>query len=162
MNVLWTPANLLIRTASIERSQKHKQKCKILCLKNAKTQHIDTYGPLVHLERLHIRCMKKAPKTALCANWIKKEPESFRIPAFSGRGDRIWTCDLLVPNQTRYQTALHLDNMEPMRGLEPLACWLRISCSTNWATLAHRTTTVLNYTTVKGRLSSKWFSGFNI
>lgn len=23
-----------------------------------------------------------------------------------GRGDRIWTCDLLVPNQARYQTAL--------------------------------------------------------
>ena len=28
---------------------------------------------------------------------------------FCGRGDRIWTCDLLVPNQTRYQTALHLE-----------------------------------------------------
>jgi hypothetical protein len=25
-----------------------------------------------------------------------------------GRGDRIRTCGLLVPNQTRYQTALHL------------------------------------------------------
>ena len=26
-----------------------------------------------------------------------------------GRGDRIRTCGLLVPNQTRYQAALHLD-----------------------------------------------------
>ena len=24
-----------------------------------------------------------------------------------GRGDRIWTCDLFVPNEARYQTALH-------------------------------------------------------
>ena len=39
--------------------------------------------------RLHIRCMKKAPKTALCAKETKKEPETFRFPAFSGRGDRI-------------------------------------------------------------------------
>ena len=32
-----------------------------------------------------------------------------RTTGVSGRGDRIRTCDLLVPNQTRYQTALHLD-----------------------------------------------------
>ena len=32
--------------------------------------------------RLHIRCMKKAPKTALCAKETKKEPETFRFPAF--------------------------------------------------------------------------------
>ena len=31
-----------------------------------------------------IRCMKKAPKTALCAKETKKEPETFRFPAFSG------------------------------------------------------------------------------
>lgn len=47
-----------------------------------------------------------------------------------GRGDRIRTCDLLVPNQTRYQAALHLD-VEPMKGLEPLTCGLRNRCSTN-------------------------------
>jgi len=33
--------------------------------------------------------MKKAPKMALCAKETKKEPETFRFPAFSGRGDRI-------------------------------------------------------------------------
>ena len=39
--------------------------------------------------RLHIRCMKKAPKTALCAKETKKEPETFRFPAFSGRSGGI-------------------------------------------------------------------------
>jgi len=33
--------------------------------------------------------MKKAPKTVLCAKETKKEPETSRFPAFSGRGDRI-------------------------------------------------------------------------
>ena len=37
----------------------------------------------------------------------------------SGRGDRIWTCDLLVPNQTRYQTALHLDLWSQRRDSNP-------------------------------------------
>ena len=71
-------------------------------------EDIYNHVSLALFSRLHIRCMKKAPKTALCTKETKKEPESFRIPVFSGRGDRIWTCDLLVPNQTRYQTALHL------------------------------------------------------
>ena len=30
-------------------------------------------------------------------------------PLFHGRDGRIWTCDPLVPNQMRYQTALHPD-----------------------------------------------------
>ena len=30
--------------------------------------------------------------------------------AFSGRGDRIWTCDPFVPNEVLYQTEPHLDN----------------------------------------------------
>ena len=32
--------------------------------------------------RLHIRCMKKAPKTALYEKETKKEPEIFRFPVF--------------------------------------------------------------------------------
>ena len=41
---------------------------------------------------------------------------------FYGRGDWIRTSDLLVPNQTRYQTALHPEKMEPMWGLGPQTC----------------------------------------
>ena len=42
-----------------------------------------------------------------------KKPGSLMPPGFSyGRGDVIWTRDLLVPNQTRYQTALHLDGAD--------------------------------------------------
>ncbi len=32
----------------------------------------------------------------------------------------------------------HLRTFKLLRGLEPLTCWLRISCSTNWATVASR------------------------
>ena len=35
-------------------------------------------------------------------------------PAYSdGRGDKIRTCDPIVPNDVRYQTALHLDKNSP-------------------------------------------------
>ena len=35
-------------------------------------------------------------------------------PAYSdGRGDKIRTCDPIVPNDVRYQTALHLEIKEP-------------------------------------------------
>ena len=47
-------------------------------------QWVCHYVSLALFPRLHIRCMKKAPKTALCANNTKKEPETFRFPAFSG------------------------------------------------------------------------------
>ena len=36
------------------------------------------------------------------------------------RSGGIRTRGLLVPNQTRYQTALHLEKKEPIKGLEPL------------------------------------------
>ena len=42
--------------------------------------------------------------------WQKRKDLRFLESLYLGRGDRIWTCDLLVPNQTRYQTALHLEN----------------------------------------------------
>ena len=39
------------------------------------------------------------------------------------RSGGIRTRGLLVPNQTRYQTALHLDKkLEPIMGLEPMTC----------------------------------------
>ena len=38
-----------------------------------------------------------------------------------GRSGGIRTHGLLVPNQTRYQTALHLV-LEPIKGLGPLTC----------------------------------------
>ena len=53
-----------------------------------------------------------------------------RTTGVSGRGDRIRTCDLLVPNQTRYQTALHLDGANEgtrtldLRFTKPLLCQL--------------------------------------
>ena len=38
----------------------------------------------------------------------KKKSDVFYVALF-GRGDGTWTHDLLVPNQARYQTALHLE-----------------------------------------------------
>ena len=60
-------------------------------------------------------------------------------------GSRIWTCDLRVMSPTSFQTApprdikllLCLSEAKPMIGLEPITCWLQISCSANWATSAH-------------------------
>ena len=40
---------------------------------------------------------------------IKKIATTYCCRNFFGRGDGTWTHDLLVPNQARYQTALHLD-----------------------------------------------------
>ena len=41
---------------------------------------------------------------------IRKTPEAFIFRGLSGRSGGIRTRGLLVPNQTRYQTALHLVN----------------------------------------------------
>ena len=62
---------------------------------------------------------------------------SAKAKPLTGRGDWIWTSGLLVPNQARYQTALHLD-MELMGGFEPPTYSLRVNCSTSWATSAHQ------------------------
>ena len=35
-------------------------------------------------------------------------------PAESGRGDRIRTCDILLPKQARYQTALRPDSVKTL------------------------------------------------
>ena len=58
-------------------------------------------------------------------------------------GSRIWTCDLRVMSPTSFQTAPSRDmkliisiEIKPMIGLEPITCWLQISCSANWATSA--------------------------
>lgn len=47
-----------------------------------------------------------------------------------GRGERIRTSGLCVPNAALYQTEPHLDIMEPISGIEPLTCNLRNCCST--------------------------------
>ena len=55
-------------------------------------------------------------------------------------GNRIWTYDLRVMSPTSFQTAPSRDiffwKQKPMIGLEPITCWLQISCSANWATSA--------------------------
>ena len=59
----------------------------------------------------------------LCPVWPKMRHKKTGLaltnPEKSGRGDRIWTCDLLVPNQTRYQTALHLEIWSRWRDSNP-------------------------------------------
>ena len=48
------------------------------------------------------------------------------------RTDRLWAgCS----NQLSYRSI----SLKPMNGLEPLTCWLQISCSANWATSAYYT-----------------------
>ena len=81
-------------------------------------------------------------------------------------GDRIWTYDLRVMSPTSFQTAPPRDiklngwrrirtfegganrftvcplwplgnpSIKPINRLEPITCWLQISCSANWATSA--------------------------
>ena len=50
-----------------------------------------------------------------------KTLQTLILQGLRGRSGGIRTRGLLVPNQTRYHTALHLE-AEPMRGLEPLTC----------------------------------------
>ena len=65
--------------------------------------------------------------------------------AYSNCGGRIWTYDLRVMSPTSFQTAPSRDilflylisQVKPMIGLEPITCWLQISCSANWATSAY-------------------------
>ena len=42
----------------------------------------------------------------------KKQEQKFLLLLY-GRGDKIRTCDPIVPNDVRYQTALHLDKNSP-------------------------------------------------
>ncbi len=73
--------------------------------------------------RFHKNLQNKNP-SAICwdfgANAHKIKIRAPVINARTGRGDRIWTCDLLVPNQTRYQTALHPENNGANEGARTL------------------------------------------
>ena len=42
----------------------------------------------------------------------------------------------LSPLATRESIHMELYSIKPMIGLEPITCWLQISCSANWATSA--------------------------
>ena len=62
-------------------------------------------------------------------------------PAYSdGRGDKIRTCDPIVPNDVRYQTALHLEIKEP-RITSGLWLWNRIRTPTNRVRVCRATVT---------------------
>ncbi len=79
--------------------------------------------------RLHIRCMKKAPKTALCAKETKNQkPFGFRrflVEVTGFEPATFWS-------RTKRATKLrYTSKMEPMKGLEPLTCGLRNRCSTD-------------------------------
>ena len=55
----------------------------------------------------------KNKATLLGGFFVKKNTAAKPAAAFDqykNRGDRIWTCDLSVPNAARYQTTLHPDN----------------------------------------------------
>ena len=43
----------------------------------------------------------------------------------------------LSPLATRESIHMELCSIKPMIGLEPITCWLQISCSANWATSAY-------------------------
>ena len=82
--------------------------------------------------------------SVLCStNWATKAHiflyELLRVN-IQNCGGRIWTYDLRVMSPTSFQTAPPRDinflNQKPMIGLEPITCWLQISCSANWATSA--------------------------
>ena len=75
----------------------------------------------------------------------QKEPDINGHPVlFIGRGDGIRTHDLLVPNQTRYQTALHLEMSAnegtrtlDLRFTKPLLCQLSYIGITNVYIIAY-------------------------
>ena len=50
--------------------------------------------------------MTAVDATAFFAIKTHEAPAAFTTRASNGRGDRIRTCDILVPNQARYQAAL--------------------------------------------------------
>ena len=52
-------------------------------------------------------------------------------PSNLGPCGEIRTPDPLVPNQMRYQTALHTDELAPRLGLEPRTIRLTVERSTN-------------------------------
>ena len=102
--------------------------------------------------------------SVLCStNWAIWAYTLFSVSS----GGRIWTYDLRVMSPTSFQTApprvIHLNgwrrirtfevvdnrftvcplwplgnpSIKPINGLEPLTCWLQISCSANWAISAY-------------------------
>ena len=103
---------------------------------------------------LKVKCSTdwaNAPYSVKCpepeSNQWHEDFQSSALPTeLSGQssGDRIWTYDLRVMSPTSFQTAPSRDilflylisQVKPMIGLEPITCWLQISCSANWATSA--------------------------
>lgn len=58
-------------------------------------------------------------------------PSWATAPILSGREDRTWTCDPLVPNQVLYQAELLpvINLMARSKGFEPLTFWSVVKCS---------------------------------
>ena len=50
----------------------------------------------------------------------------------------------LSPLATRESIHMELCSIKPMIGLEPITCWLQISCSANWATSAYTQQPICN------------------
>ena len=50
----------------------------------------------------------------------------------------------LSPLATRESIHMELYSIKPMIGLEPITCWLQISCSANWATSAYTQQPICN------------------
>lgn len=58
-----------------------------------------------------------------------------------GRGDKIRTCDSIVPNDVRYQTALHLDLKTAPNKFGADGCGTRIRTQTNRVRVCRATLT---------------------
>ncbi len=127
------------------------------------TNRARTYEPLFLRHMLSQLSYDPLRFLILCIKWYKRpgSDSNPRPPPWQGGaitnwaiwaytqytcvncGSRIWTCDLRVMSPTSFQTAPSRDmkliisiEIKPMIGLEPITCWLQISCSANWATSA--------------------------
>ena len=50
---------------------------------------------------------------------------------------QIYSLSPLATRESAHNTKSIWNCIKPMIGLEPITCWLQISCSANWATSAH-------------------------
>ena len=61
---------------------------------------------------LHFRALVEQDRIELSTSTLSEwHSNLLNYCSLNGRNDRIRTCDLLIPNQARYQTALHSDGL---------------------------------------------------
>ena len=69
------------------------------------------------------------PRVIMKLKWMEKDSNLRR------HRQQIYSLSPLATRESIHKRYIYVP--EPMSGLEPLTCWLQISCSANWATSAY-------------------------